>query len=166
MNIYPNLYKIYFLLENGVKVIYVKLQKAQYRLPCIKLLFYLKLATNLKNNGFVINPYDLCVEKKLVKREAMTVAWHVENLKVSHKDLFEVTKCDQYLSTIYSNKLKVHRGKIHEYLGMDLGYLETGAVKFSMIKIPTKGPRQVSRRVERDIGHPDGVTSVPSNRGG
>ena len=31
-------------------------------------------------------------------------------------------------------------------------------------KIPAKGPRQVYRIVERYIGHPGGVTSVPSKK--
>ena len=47
------------MLEKGVKVLYVKLQKDIYGLLRSALLFYLKLVTDLKNNGFVINPYDL-----------------------------------------------------------------------------------------------------------
>ena len=35
---------------------------------------------------------------------------------------------------IYRNKLKVHIGNIHDYLGMDLDYSETGVVNVSMIK--------------------------------
>ena len=57
---------------------------------------------------------------KMVKGEAMAVVWHVDELKVSRKEPFEVTKFAQYFSTIYGNKLKVHRGKIQDYLGIDL----------------------------------------------
>ena len=64
----------------------------------------------------------------------MTVVWHVDELKVFHKDLFEVTKFYQYLSTIYGNKLKLHRVKIHDWLVMDLDYSDTGVVNISMIK--------------------------------
>ena len=53
---------------------------------------------------------------------------------MSHKDPFEVNKFSQYLSTIYRNKLKVHRGKIHDYPEIDLYYSETGVVKVSIIK--------------------------------
>ena len=64
----------------------------------------------------------------------VTVVWNVDDLKVSYRDPFEVTSSPQYLLTIYWNKLKVHRGKINDYLGMYLDYLDTGVVKFLMIK--------------------------------
>ena len=54
--------------------------------------------------------------------EMMTVVWHVDDVKVSHKDLYEVTKFSQYLSIIYGKKLTFHRGKVHDDLGMDLDY--------------------------------------------
>ena len=64
-------------------------------------IFYLKLETYLKNNGFVINPYDLCMVNKMVKGEALTLVWYFDYPKVSHKDLFEATKFAQYFLTIY-----------------------------------------------------------------
>ena len=74
---------------------------------CSDLLFYLRLAIYLINNVFVINPYDLWVAKKLVKRKARTVVWHVDNLKVSHKELFEVTKISQYLLNTGTNSMRI-----------------------------------------------------------
>ena len=68
-----------------------------------------QIRNSIENNGFAINPYDLCVAKKLVKRGVIAVVWHFDDLKVSHKYPFEMTKFSQYLSTIYRNKLKVHR---------------------------------------------------------
>ena len=35
-------------------------------------------------------------------------------------------------------EIKVHIGKIHDYLGMDLNYSETGVVNFLMIKFLQK----------------------------
>ena len=57
------------------------------------------------------------------------MVFHINDLKVSHKDPFEVTKFVQYLLIIYRNKIKVHRVNIHDYLGMDLDYSATGMVK-------------------------------------
>ena len=54
----------------------------------------------------------------------MTMVWNVEDLKVSHKDPFKATKFVIYLPTIYGKKLKVHIGKVHGYLGMDLNFSE------------------------------------------
>ena len=45
-------------------MLYVKLQKSLYGLLRSALLFYLKLATDLKNNALIINPYGSCVAKK------------------------------------------------------------------------------------------------------
>ena len=48
LNIDPNLYRKYFLLEKGLKVLYVKLQNSLYVLLCSALLFYIKLSKDLK----------------------------------------------------------------------------------------------------------------------
>ena len=41
--------------------------------------------------GFKINPYDPCVLNKMVNGHQMTIYWHVDDLKVSHKDKNAVT---------------------------------------------------------------------------
>ena len=64
----------------------------------------------------------------------MTVMWHVDDLKVSHKDPAEITKFANYLAVIYGEKLTVHRGQVHDYLGMDLDYTTKGKVGVSMSK--------------------------------
>ena len=64
----------------------------------------------------------------------MTATWHVDELKVSHKDPLETTKFAHYLSLQYGKKLTVNRGKVHGYLGMDLDYSRKGEVKVSIIK--------------------------------
>ena len=55
---------------------------------CLKssLLFYRKLSGDLKSASFKINPYDLCLAKKMVGGEKLTVTWHVDDLKVSHRN--------------------------------------------------------------------------------
>ena len=42
----------------------------------------------INKNGFIMNPYESCMAKKLVMGEAMTVPWGVDDLKVSHKGPF------------------------------------------------------------------------------
>ena len=68
----------------------------------------------------------------------MTVTWRVEDLKVSHEDPVEITKFANYLAVIYGVKLTVHRGLVHNYLGMDLDYTAKGKVGISMIKYVNK----------------------------
>jgi len=49
-------------------------------------------------------------------------------------DPWEVTKFGNYLARIYDKELTAHCGKVHDYLGMDFDYSETGKFKVSMIK--------------------------------
>ena len=104
-----------------------------YDLLLSALLFYRNFSKDLEAYGFQINPYDPCVANKMINEKQMTVVWNVDHLKVSHVDKFEVTKFAGYLSIIYGG-LSVHRGGIHDYLVIDLDYIEQGTVKVSMIK--------------------------------
>ena len=56
----------------------------------------------------------------------------MDDLKVSHKDPWEVTKMATFLSKIYGDA-KVQCGKNLDYLGMHLNYTASGEVKISMV---------------------------------
>ena len=91
------------------------------------------------------------------------MAWHVDELKVLHKDPFEVNKFSQYLSAMYGGQLKVHGGNMHDYLVIYCYYSETGVPGKSFDdKMPSEGSRRVYRRVMRNISHPRGRSYVPS----
>ena len=66
-------------------MLYVKLLKALYGLLKSALLFYKKLAGELVNMGFEINPYDPCVDNKTVNGIQMTVTWYVDDLTLETK---------------------------------------------------------------------------------
>ena len=135
-------------------MLYVQMNKALYGLLQSALLFYKKLQRDLEGYGFVINPYDPCVANTTINGHQMTVAWHVDDLKVSHKDLFEITKFATYLSSIYGPKLSVKRGKVHDYLGMDLDYTEEGSVKVSMVRYTGKVLRDFPERITGSAASP------------
>ena len=63
--------------------------------------------------GFEVNPYDPCVANKVINGSQMTVTWHVDDLKISHKESDEVTKFINELGKRYDNDLTVHRGTVH-----------------------------------------------------
>jgi hypothetical protein len=95
----PNLYRKYITFDRkGMAILYVKMQKALYRLLRSALLFYHKLVANLESNGFVLNPYDSCVANKVVDEKQKMVCWHVGDLKVSHCDPAQVTMFGEWLS--------------------------------------------------------------------
>jgi hypothetical protein len=83
---------------------------------------------------FVINPSDPCVANAMINRKQMTVTWHVNNLKVSHINPFQNTKFAVYLASIYSNRLVIHIGQVHNYLGMNFNFTKDGITEVSMIK--------------------------------
>eukprot|EP00957_Ditylum_brightwellii_P120527 9195523-Ditylum_brightwellii.AAC.1 len=55
------------------------------------LLIWENLAKVLQEWGFEINPYDWCVASKQINGSQCTVVWHVDGLKISHKDANIVT---------------------------------------------------------------------------
>jgi hypothetical protein len=123
----PNIYRKYITLDaNNQPILYVKLQKALYGCLRSALLFYEKLVRDLTSQGFKINQYDPCVANKLVNGEQFTLTWHVDDIKMSHKDSNEVTKVIQWLKGIYGDNMHVSRGLVHEYLGMTLDYTVKG----------------------------------------
>ncbi len=122
-------------------LLYVKLTKAIYGLLKSALLFYQKFAKNLKSysSPLIINPYNPCVANAMQPlRSQMMVTSHVDDLKMLHIDHFQVTKFAAYLAKIYGNGLIVHRGPIHDYLGMDLNFSQTGIAQTSMINYTKK----------------------------
>ena len=62
------------------------------------------------------------------------MVWHVDDLKVSHKDEVVVTYFAQELGRWNRNKLKIKRGKVFDYLGMDIDFKSCpGTLIISMI---------------------------------
>ena len=63
----------------------------------------------------------------------MIVTWHVDDLKVSHKESKEVTKFSIASCGIYGAGQSVTLEKVHSYLGVDFDYSTEGTIKLSMI---------------------------------
>ena len=131
----PSLYRKYITTsKKGVLMLYVKLTKALYRLLRSALLFYKKIRGDLEGLGFKINPYDPCVANKDINGEQLTVVWHVDDLKVSHKDENVVLAFCVKMSQLYGSSTKSSRGKVYNFLGMDLDWSRDGVFIVSMIK--------------------------------
>ena len=60
------------------------------------------------------------MQKEMVNQHQMTVCWHVDDLKVSHKEESAVTALAMKLSELHGSKTTICCGKVHEYLGMDI----------------------------------------------
>jgi hypothetical protein len=132
----PNLYAPYVTQENNKPVIYVEILKALYGMIKSPLLFYRKLRKDLEDVGFKINPYDVCVANKVVDGYQLTVAFHVDDLKISHVTPKVVDRFLEWVKEMYEDpgikKITPSRGKIHDYLGMTLDFSIPGKVKLLM----------------------------------
>ena len=64
----------------------------------------------------------------------MTVMWHVDDLKVSHKDYNEITKFLVFWGKQYQNHITVTRGVCTIILEWTSTSTRRGGVKVSMIK--------------------------------
>ena len=79
---------------------FVRLRKAMYRTLKSALLYYRKLSRELKEYGFVINPYNPCIANNWRSEGKITVVWYVDDMKVLHKNKEEVTKCIEHMKGI------------------------------------------------------------------
>ena len=64
----------------------------------------------------MVNSYDPCVDNKMLDGAQMTVCWHVDDLKISHRDKEMVTAFAVKMESIYRAKTTISRGRVHEYL--------------------------------------------------
>ena len=137
VQIVPQVYQKHVTVDKkGTPILYVKLQKVLYGLMRASLLLYRKLCKELKEYGFVVNPYDSCVANMTTKySKQLTVFWHVDNLMSLCKNDFELTKFLCYLGKIYGPKLSMHTGCKQDYLGVDMEDRKSTRLNSSHLKL-------------------------------
>jgi hypothetical protein len=71
----------------------------------------------------------------MVDRKQLTVAWHVDDLKISHVSAKVVDNLITDLDSKFGKEtpLSKSRGKVHDYLGMTLDFSVPGQVTLTMI---------------------------------
>ena len=88
----PQAYLKFISFEKGQKVLHVKVHKVLYGMLKSALLFYQKMQSDLEEMGFEVNPYDPCVANKIVNGSQMTITWHIDDLKISHRNDWGIMK--------------------------------------------------------------------------
>jgi hypothetical protein len=107
IDINPELYGPAVVLENRKKVPYVEVLKAIYGMLEAALLWYKTFRKDLKDIGFVFNPYNPCVANKKVQGSQQTILFHVEDLKSSHKLKSVNYKFEKWLNSMYGKHGRV-----------------------------------------------------------
>ena len=127
-------YKQFVVYEHGKPVIYVELLRALYGTLRAARLFWERLSAEIKEWGFIINPYDSCVANKVINGSQCTITWHIDDLKKSHKEDKVVSDIVDQIKHSFGQlgEISVSEGKRHDYLGMYLDYTEPGVLIVDM----------------------------------
>ena len=105
----------------------VKLDKALYGCVESAVLWYKDLRATLEEDGYIVNPYDLCVFNKYYEGKQITVIFHVDDLLAACAIRAALEKLYATLVRKYE-KVKVKWGEKHPYLGMIANFQQTGVV--------------------------------------
>ena len=78
-------YQPYVTYEDKQPMLYTELDKALYNTLQAMLLFWQQLSAFLiEKHGFERNEYDWCIVNKMIKGKQCTIAWYVDDMKMSH----------------------------------------------------------------------------------
>ena len=99
----------------------MKLKKALYGYMQSALSWYKTLKGYLESEGFSLNPYDQCIANKTIKGHQCSIAWFVDDSKVSHVELDVVSDVIRGLENRFG-KMAGKRGKLYNFVGMDIKY--------------------------------------------
>ena len=116
--------------RNGKKRLYTLMHKALYGHMKSGRLFWENIHGKLTEMGFTSNPDDLCVMNKEIDGDQFTIVLHVDDLKLSFAREDEINNVLSTLEKEYG-KLDVQRGKVFEYLGLDISFEAEGVVSIS-----------------------------------
>ena len=116
------------------KDLYGRLIKAVYGTLLGEIIFYSKLSKYLIDHGLIQNKYDMFTFNKMVNGEQIAVQFHVDDLKVSHKDQAVL---EDFLSNLRNkfgqeDELTENKGLVHECLGIIIDYSIPQKVVFAV----------------------------------
>lgn len=115
------------------KYLYGELKKAAYRTLLAAIIFYNKLTEYIINEGFVQNEYEECTFNKMVNGEKIIVKFHVDDLKISHKQQCVIDFLTGLRNKLgQEDELTESTGLVHQYLGMTIDYSLVDKVVFTM----------------------------------
>ena len=83
--------------------------------------------------GFTLNPYDKCMSNKMINGKQCTIAWHVDDNKISHVNVDVVKEVMEVLQKFFG-KFTVTRGRSHSYLDMNIELREDRNISVDTIE--------------------------------
>ena len=119
--------------EKGIKVLYLRLRKALYGCVRSALLWYELFVSVLQDFGFELNPYDPCVANATIEGTQCTIAWYVDDNKISHVNPAVVSSIIAHIESKFG-AMTVTRGNKHDFLGMGIVFTTKHTVEIHMEK--------------------------------
>ena len=142
----------FVVYEKGKKVLYVQLDKALYGCVQSALLWYELYASTLKDMGFELNPYDLCVANADIEGKQCTIVWYVDDNKISHENPKVIDEVIEKIESKFG-KMSQTRGDKHDFLGMQVIFKD-GKVQISMKKHILKAIEIFGEEIHRHASTP------------
>ena len=107
------------IVENGKRVLYMKIVRGIYGCIEAALQWYKCYTEVLQKEGFVLNPYDKCVANKNINGEQCTIAWYVDDNVMTHKDETVLKSVFGKICEAFGD-MDLNTGDEHEFLGMNI----------------------------------------------
>ena len=146
-------YASFVVVEKGKRVLYLQLLKALYGCVRSALLWYELFTGTLKEMGFELNPYDPCVAKKMIEGSQCTIAWYVDDNKISHAKSSVVTQVIAQIEEKFG-KMTVTRGNHHVFLGMTIVFNGDGNLSIGMKEYVQEAITEFGNDVSRPAATP------------
>ena len=124
VELYPLPCQEFVVIERGERFLYLQVLQAIYGMLEAGLLWYRKFRKDLEGNVFLFNWYYGCVANKNIRNSQQTIRFHVDDLLSSQKDPEVKTEFAEWNQRKNGTLklVKVHHGKVHEFIGMKLDF--------------------------------------------
>ena len=140
-------------MKKGQKIIYIQLDKALYGCVQSMLLWYELYLSTLKDMGFELNPYNLCVSNANIKGKQCILCWYMDGNKISHVDPKVVDKVIETIEEKFG-KMPQTKGGEHNFMGINIKFKDK-KVKSSMKKHIQKATDAFIDSITRNAASPE-----------
>jgi hypothetical protein len=127
----PSFVPYIYTNKNGQRRVLVQLLKAQYGCVESARLWYEHIKKALIEQNFDINPFDPCIFQRKSGDAWTYITLYVDDIMIVSDEIRLVDEVIDNLTAKYKD-LTVHRGKVHDYLGMRFDFSKEGEVFISM----------------------------------
>ena len=118
-----------YLLPDGTMI--VELDKALYGLVESARLWFENMSDTLKKDGFIPNPYDICVFNKIAYGVQITIVLYVDDLLITSCSQQAIDDLLQMLTDRYK-AITVRTGPVVNYLGMTMDFSNEQSCRITM----------------------------------